>query len=256
MEWNGESMEFPAHLEALRREGAGAVLAAGGGLDDPVPGCPEWSVADLAEHLGVIHHRVARLIREGGLEPPARVRERITAPAADLRAGWLAEGLDALVSALAAAEPDAPVWTWAPPHTHRFWARRMALETAIHRWDLESAHGEPAAIEPALAVDGIDEVFDVFAPARRNRASGLEPWSYGGRGERLHLHCTDGPGEWLLRFGPDTVEITREHARGDAALRGSASDLLLVLYGRVGSDRVEVLGDPAVVRLWTETARI
>ncbi|HQR30574.1 MAG TPA: DsbA family protein, partial [Anaeromyxobacteraceae bacterium] len=47
------------------------------------------------------------------------------------------------------------------------------------------------------------------------------------RGERplpsgsLHLHRTDGPGEWLVRAVDGEVVSTQEHAKGDAAVRGS-----------------------------------
>jgi uncharacterized protein (TIGR03083 family) len=249
-------MQTPDHLAALRREGAAAVAAAGP-LDAPVSGCPGWSVGDLVEHLGTIHHRVAALVRAGGVEPPMGRLTWAAAPAPELRAGWLAEGHRSLVAALDGADPEAPVWTFAGPLTNRFWARRMALETAVDRWDLESAGGEPAPIEPGLAVDGIDELFDVFVPLRRQPGPLVrEPWRYGGRGERLHLHCTDAPGEWVLRFGAEEVEITREHAKGEAALRGPACDLLLVLYGRTGTERLELLGDPAVLRLWTQTVKV
>jgi hypothetical protein len=37
--------------------------------------------------------------------------------------------------------------------------------------------------------------------------------------------------------------VSREHAKGDVAARGSASDLLLFLWGRVSAERLEVFGD-------------
>ncbi len=49
----------------------------------------------------------------------------------------------------------------------------------------------------------------------------------------IHLHCTDGEGEWLITRAGDDVVVTREHAKGDVAARGTASDLLLFLWGRV-----------------------
>ena len=40
--------------------------------------------------------------------------------------------------------------------------------------------------------------------------------------------------------------MTREHAKGDAALRGRAEDLLLTLWRRpVPAGAVDVVGDPA-----------
>ncbi len=58
--------------------------------------------------------------------------------------------------------------------------------------------------------------------------------------------------------GPPTADgfiVTREHAKGDVAARGPASDLLLLLYGRLDLDAVEVLGDAAVLETWRERRR-
>jgi hypothetical protein len=54
-------------------------------------------------------------------------------------------------------------------------------------------------------------------------------------------------GEWLLTPG-DGLELiaTREHTKGSVALRGSAEDLLLVLWRRSPRDVVEVIGNEAV----------
>jgi hypothetical protein len=49
-----------------------------------------------------------------------------------------------------------------------------------------------------------------------------------------------------VRDGDDLV-VTREHAKGDVAARGSASDLLRFLWGRAGADRLEVFGDDATL---------
>ncbi len=36
------------------------------------------------------------------------------------------------------------------------------------------------------------------------------------------------------------IDVTREHAKGDVALRGAAGDVLLVLWGRMAIDDAEV----------------
>jgi hypothetical protein len=69
-------------------------------------------------------------------------------------------------------------------------------------------------------------------------------------GETIHLHGTDGEGEWLLTLGPDAFTMTHEHAKGDVALRGSVSDLALLLYGRPTIGAVEHLGDDAAFQCW------
>ena len=59
----------------------------------------------------------------------------------------------------------------------------------------------------------------------------------------MHLHCTDVEGEWIVQ--PDG-RVEPIHAKGDAALRGTASDLLLALYNRVPLDALDVIGDRTV----------
>jgi hypothetical protein len=61
------------------------------------------------------------------------------------------------------------------------------------------------------------------------------------------IHCTNVAGEWLLTPG-DGLEMiaTREHAKGSVALRGSAEDLLLVLWRRSPLDIIEVIGNELV----------
>ena len=44
------------------------------------------------------------------------------------------------------------------------WARRQAHETAIHRYDAESASGDVNGFDLDFAVDGIDEILVGFAP--------------------------------------------------------------------------------------------
>jgi hypothetical protein len=68
----------------------------------------------------------------------------------------------------------------------------------------------------------------------------------------LHVHCTDTAGEWLVS-SPDghQLELRREHAKGDAALRGPADALLLTLWGRRhGALTIDVVGDQAVAGDW------
>jgi uncharacterized protein (TIGR03083 family) len=151
-----------------------------------------------------------------------------------------------LADALATAGPDLALWSWTPDATSGFWARRQAHETAIHRYDAQLATGRTEPIEHALAVDGIDEFFALIP---------FWPWAdrVRGAGETLHFHCTDGDGEWLARLGSEGLVVTREHAKGDVAARGSASDLLLFLYGRVPPDALEVFGDASLLTRWRET---
>jgi len=237
-------MKFDEYIDALRRDGprmhTGAQSA---GVDAQVPSCPDWTVADLLRHVGRLHRWVADLVAN---QPDDPMREWTKAlPENDAVLDWFGAGIEPLAAALTAAGPAAPAWSWTPDHTAGWWARRQANELSVHCYDAQLAANAPEAIERVLAVDGVDELFDL-----------LPYWSGSGnvRGndETIHFHCTDGEGEWLARLSPDGVVVTREHAKGDVAARGTASDLLLFLYGRVSADQLEVFGDAALLARWRE----
>src|SRR5262249_31777648 len=149
-----------------------------------------------------------------------------------------------------------PVWAFGPTVPARFWGRRMANETVVHRADAELATGAEVSIPSRLAADAIDEWLTVLSgpvygrPDPRAEALAL--------GRARHVHATDpgldASGEWLVRHSPDGVAVQAVHGRGDAALTGPAAALLLVLLRRRGADdpAVRVLGDRAVIDRWLD----
>jgi uncharacterized protein (TIGR03083 family) len=228
------------YLQALRDEGTALATAARQGLDPPVPACEGWTVADLVLHTGMVHRHKLEIVRGRLAEPPSPWPP--PAPPRTELLGWYEQGLEELHTVLEDTDPETRVWTfYRPDQTAGFWRRRMAQETAVHRVDAESAHGDPRRVPAALSADGVSELLEVFlAP----HADG-EP--VGGRGESLHLHATDTEGEWQLRLLATGVEVARGHAKGDAAARGTASDLLLFLWGRGPAERLERFGDPTLL---------
>ena len=239
-------MNHAQYVDAIRREGdALASAARAAGVDAPVPSCPDWTVADLLSHIGRVQHWVVGILVTRA-QPDHNWRTDV-APAPDALVDWFAEGCGQLADALGALAPADEVWTWAPDHTAGFWARRMAHEVAVHRWDAQGAADASAPIERDLAVDGIQEFFDLI-PVRPNA-------EVQGTGQTIHLHCTDGDGEWLARLEPEGIVVTREHAKGDVAVRGSASDLMLVVWGRPQSESLEVFGDAGVLANFLELAQ-
>jgi uncharacterized protein (TIGR03083 family) len=228
------------YLQALRDEGTALATAARQGLDPPVPACEGWTVADLVLHTGMVHRHKLEIVRGRLAEPPSPWPP--PAPPRTELLGWYEQGLEELHTVLEDTDPETRVWTfYRPDRTAGFWRRRMAQETAVHRVDAESAHGDPRRVPAALAADGVSELLEVFlAP----HADG-EP--VGGRGESLHLHATDTEGEWQLRLLPAGVEVGRGHAQADATASGEASDLLLFLWGRAPAGPLERSGDPALL---------
>ena len=236
-------MDLAFYLEAIRRESATFAAAARRDLEAAVPSCPDWDVAELVRHLG----RVQRWVT-GGLQAGATERfERGPKPPQDGVIDWFEDGAAALLATLAEVGLDRLVWNFAGdgPGPSSWWFRRQAHEAAVHRWDAEAATGEGTPIETELAADGIDEFLTIVLP----------PDMSGTGCSRLHLHRTDGAGEWMVRFSPGPTEVTREHGKGDTAVRGAASDILLWLSNRSTGDGLEVFGDATLVARWPELVR-
>jgi uncharacterized protein (TIGR03083 family) len=230
-------MDRIAYLAALRRDGdAVADLAARAGLEAPVPSCPGWDVAELVWHLGLVHRFWAGVV-ERLLQAPEE--PEVSRPDDAGLIAWYRTGLDHLIDVLATADESAAVWTWSHQQDVAFVVRRQAQETAVHRADAELAAGEAPGIEPTLASDGIDELLEHMLRWPVESAPPLAG--------TVHLHCTDVDGEWLAWEGDDrALVVERRHAKGDVALRGPASDLLLALWRREPLSTVEVLGDAMV----------
>lgn len=239
-------MTYEEWLAAVADE-AGALAAAArtAGPDATPPAVPDWTMAKLVKHVGTTHRWAAGNVAAGGARVTPRDLDLALPDDPTGLPDWFESGASALVAVLASADPDAPAWTWGDDHRAGFWARRMAHETAVHRWDAESASGAQSPFRPDLAVDGVDERLEILVPSMEFNEAG--PAALIGAGESIHLHATDVDGEWLLRFGPDGFSYSREHAKGDLAVRGAASDLLLVLVGRRGLDGLETFGDPGVL---------
>jgi len=54
---------------------------------------------------------------------------------------WFEEGAVILLDTLAAADPVESVWSWSANKRVAHYLRMMPIETAVHRWDAQLAHG-------------------------------------------------------------------------------------------------------------------
>jgi uncharacterized protein (TIGR03083 family) len=232
------TLSVPAYAASLRRDGDALAAVAASNLEASVPGCPGWSVRDLVVHTGGVHRFWSQIV-ERRLQNPRDVDRTLTEPGDGPLVDWFRDGVMHLAEVIEHADGGEPIWSWSGQKNIAFVQRRMPQETAVHRWDAEAAAGVAGSIEPELARDGVDEYFDIFMPAEES--------SFDGRGETIHLHQTDGGGEWVLELGPERVQVERGHRKGDAAVRGSGSDLLLMLWRRIPLSAVEVIGDRALV---------
>jgi uncharacterized protein (TIGR03083 family) len=250
-------MEHEEFVGVIRRESvalADALRDDGGDPSTPVPACPGWTITKLVKHTGTAQRWACAIVEARATEPVSPKSLDLGLPTdADTAtlADWIAAGGAHLADVLDAVDPGLRVWSWAGDDRAGFWSRRMAHETAMHRWDAQDARGTAEPIDGDLALDGIQERFDNLSATTARGGAAMT-----GSGETVHLHCTDREGEWLVRLGPDGAEVSRGHAKGDVAARGSASDLLLMVYGRVPADAVEVFGDAALLRRFQELAKL
>ncbi|MFD7628352.1 maleylpyruvate isomerase family mycothiol-dependent enzyme [Streptomyces sp. NPDC059851] len=222
-------------------------------LSSPVPTCPGWTLADLTQHVGSVHRWFSELLRRRIQQPPTRreVDLRLPDHPGDLP-DWLAAGAAEAAEVFAATDPDTPMWAWGVDQHARFWVRRMLFETLVHRVDAQLALGLAPDVDRVLAVDGIDE-FLTNLPF----ASSFAPLTTQLRApdRTIHFSCTDGDGEWLVGLHPDGFALAADPAEpgtADATVRGTASDLHLLLYGRLDQqdDAFQLLGDRDLLAHW------
>lgn len=257
------SRRIPAEPEALpydavahlRSDGMNLLeVVADHGFDHPVASCPGWDLGDLVWHLGNVWNRWGQIVANGiTTAEDVQALARPDRPADEMLLDWVTASHTSVLSALAGTGADAEVWTWTGGNRTVAWVqRRMTQETAVHRWDASSAVGIPYEIPTAVAADGIDEFLMWFAERMSKGAAPV--------GGTVHLHCTDtdldiaegsddrsaANGEWLVSSLDETgIGFTREHAKGDTAVRGRANDLLLWLWRR-DAGPVEIFGDVGV----------
>lgn len=151
----GRAMDFVA---AVRRDATAIVELCDRDPSRPVPSCPDWTAADLEQHIIDTFRGGIEGFGEETLEPLDAVN----------RAANLLEE---------APEP----------------ARDIAHECAVHRWDASAAFGVGYSIESELACDGIDEFFEAAWPMLLDYLK--RP---AGNGESLCLRQSDGPNCWRV----------------------------------------------------------
>ncbi|MFY1688356.1 maleylpyruvate isomerase N-terminal domain-containing protein [Plantactinospora sp. WMMB782] len=199
-------------LECLAADQARLRQVAATDLAADVPGCPDWTVADLVRHVAVTYLHKVECMRTGRIPSswPPDVSAEEPLPLFD-------RACRALDAEFDGRDPAALAPTWYDPdQTVGFWLRRMAQETVIHRVDAELAIGRSVAEIPAdLATDGIDEVLRLFLGYRSRRWP--EDFAEVLPGSAVEILATAGPASWLVRLGPDGATVASDRAAALAA---------------------------------------
>ncbi len=204
-----------------------------------VPTCPAWTVLDLVAHQGMVHRWAAALVRGERPDDEAVAAFEAQGRAGTDLVGWLRDGALEVTRAVAEAPEDraAPVFLHDAPAPRRFWARRQCHETTIHAVDALSASlGRPPRadetwVDPALALDGIDELLGGFLTRPRSRLRCEE--------DALLAVVPEGATDWwAVALGPRPAVVTRHRTPYDGAadpdweVTGSAVELYLRLWNR------------------------
>jgi uncharacterized protein (TIGR03083 family) len=231
-------MELVEHIDTLRAEGMLlADSAESTGFDAQLPSCPEWTVRDLLRHMGEVHRWAASHV--AGTRETVSAGNFATYPQDDAQLlPWFREGHAELLQALETADPEGAYYSFLPGDLKgtRFWARREAHETTIHRVDAQIVTGMISPSTTEFAVDGIDEMLHGFLARRPSRlTSDAEPYTF-------VLVCTDCPQAWRVTVDGEGAVTTDDPGEGGTRVYGTAFDLYLLLWNRRSLAGLEVQG--------------
>lgn len=220
-----------------------ALMAAALAAADPaatVPTCPDWTAADLEEHVSMVFMHKAECMRRGEFPKPWPPEGGV---------GSLAECYAVVTAEFAHRRPEDASATWfEPDQTVGFWVRRMAQEAAIHRVDAEMvAGGTISPIADDLAVDGIDEFLRCFV------AYGSEDWHdyfaevLATADPRPVLVSAGGRG-WTVAPTPERIVVADANTATttDATVTGEPGLVYRWLWNRGGD--VQIDGDDDLIR--------
>ncbi|MBV1939098.1 maleylpyruvate isomerase family mycothiol-dependent enzyme [Streptomyces sp. BV286] len=237
--------QTPAYEELLNlvEDRSAALRGSVAAFPDPdvrVPSCPDWSLRELVEHLTEVQRFWAAAVVAGPSEKPPTVAPADDAAPSDLLARS-ASATQELIAALRSVDPAAGCWTWwdgsGVPMTTGAVARHQVQEAAVHAFDAQLATGTPEPVPAVVALDGIAE----FIGVSHGTAS---PWPH--EPARIGLHTTEGA-SWLIDLTQSGSTVVDDPDGATAHLHGPASDLLLVLHGRLPLDQLRSEGDRATL---------
>ncbi len=251
------TLAFPDLLRLIdeRSSAFRAAVAAAPSLDVQVPTCPEWTLFDLVQHLGVGRRKWAAIVAAGPADAPPDKSVWEDGPAAprerEALLAWLAASTQELLDALREGGPDRACWTrWGDsqtPQTCGGVARHQVQEIAVHTYDAQVTVGAPQSLPEDVALDGVEEF--QFTCVATTVAWPHEP-------AVVDYHATEGR-SWRLWLSGDGARIARLAAPGtvpataagedpevaDVSASGTASELVLWFYGRIPTDSLKLDGD-------------
>lgn len=250
-----QTLEFPALLRLIDERSAAFrdAIACAPSLDVRVPTCPEWTLFDLVQHLGEGRRSWAATIAAGPAATAKSTSKGASAAPRERGAllAWSAASTQELLDALREAGPDRGCWTWwgtsQSPQTCGAVARHQLQEVAVHTYDAQLTLGAPQPLPEEVALDGVDEFLSTCCATTAgwpHEPAAVDYHATEARSWRLWLSA-DGaraarlptPGTMLATAADEDPDVA------DAAARGTASELVLLFYGRISLDSLKLDGD-------------
>jgi len=215
-------------VTAIAYHSGGFAEAVRDNLDGRVEHCPDWDVADLVWHLSEVHWFWKTIAAERLDGPPEKSR-RPQRPERDELVAAFERGADELVDVLRDADQEAPAWTWYPARQDvGFITRHQVQEAAVHHWDAAQSAGAAWSVRPEVAADAVEE-FLTCSLADQEDVQRLGRSLSG----PIVLTATDTGSSWTVsQANPGAALLWKAGADGPVTVTGTASDLLLWLYGR------------------------
>jgi uncharacterized protein (TIGR03083 family) len=221
-----------------------------------VPGCPDWSAADLVGHHAGVLMFWAMIIEQRPEGPAEDWTEPELPTAYDELLALHAEQDERLGAALAGADPAEAAWSWSAEQTVGFTYRRQAHEALIHRLDAEQTAGQVSALDPVLAADGVDEALDIMF-------GGTPGWGrFDGAGGYVRVDITDRDESVWVETGrftgtdpeseksydeDDIAKVDPRDGEPDAVVSGPAAAIDAWLWRRGDDTAITAAGDPTVL---------
>lgn len=234
-------MEFRGYLGHIRDDGDLIAAIAPGGLDRPVPVCSPWDVREVLAHLATVYDHKVMAMRLG--RRPNDGEWSTDEPFGKDTVEWFKDEHAKLLAELAAHEPSDHAWSWwEADQTVGFWYRRMALETVVHRVDIEIQFGPYSSIDASLAIDGIDEALVIMLAGDDEAATAVP-----GTGT-VEVLADDTAWSVVLEDAR-TVGTPGRRTSPNAVLSGDPAELFLYLWGRVPVDGLTRRGDESRIAL-------
>ena len=207
-------MDRAAKLAHLLQTSERLAIAAERDLGARVEHCPEWTVLDLVAHIAGVQWFWASIV-EGKMQEPEDMQRPDGIPAHSDPIEWFRTQTIRLHDALSNAANADRVWTWWPEdQSVGFVLTRQLNESVVHCFDACNATGTATAIDPDVAVLGLQEFVDVMSRDLVEHAKTPSP---------LHLAATDR--DW-------SATLFASGAGEPVTCSAQAESLLLTLWGR------------------------